>query len=125
MKMKLNYKNGVSILELQGKLIGTDVSDLRSLLTTEITSAKTPCILLNLAHVSRIDSAALGLLANANLKVRQKHGRIGIVHVGRHIKNLIIQSRLLSLFEHFDTETDAITELSSETEYQYKDRHPF
>ncbi len=126
MKIKLDYKYGVCILEPHGKLIGAGVLDLRILLKTEIISAETPRILINLEHVSRMDSAALGLLVSANRTVKQKHGRIGVVHVGRHIKNLIIRSRLINIFEHFKTETVAVKELSRETSiarpyYKYGD----
>ena len=46
------------------------------------------------------------------MHVKQKNGRMGVIHVGKHIKNLLVLSRLMSLFEHFDTETEATAALS-------------
>ena len=42
----------------------------------------------------------------------RKKGRIGVIHVGKQIKNLIVTSRLASVFEHFDSEDAAVYSLS-------------
>ena len=62
-----------------------------------------PRILINLEHTTAMSSSGLGVLIQAYKSVQRKNGRIGIIHVGKHIKNLLILSRLSSIFEHFET----------------------
>ena len=59
-----------------------------------------------------MNSSGLGILIQAYGIVKQKKGRMGVIHVGRHIKNLLVLSRLTSLFEHFENETEAVAALA-------------
>ena len=45
------------------------------------------------------------------ISVTRKGGRVGIVNVGAHINNLLVMSHLISHFEHFDSENEAILAL--------------
>lgn len=105
-------QGGVIIIQPHGKLVGHKVSDLRAAVLPEAKAYDIPRILINLEHVNGMSSSALGVLIQAYKIVKQKKGRIGAVHVGKHIKNLLIVSRITSLFEHFDNEAEAISELS-------------
>ena len=49
----------------------------------------------------------------ARVAATRKQGRIGVVNVGKHIKNLVALNRLVSLFECFDSEDAAVSELSA------------
>jgi hypothetical protein len=44
----------------------------------------------------------------------QKGGRVAVINVSeKNVKSLIIRSRLISTFEHFDSEDEAIAALAS------------
>ena len=43
----------------------------------------------------------------------RKKGRIGVVNVSKQIKNLIVLSRLVRVFEHYDSEAAAVSALSA------------
>ena len=107
------WKDDIVILAPTGKIIGDAIPALRETMNKQINTTYTPRILINLENVRRMDSSGLGLLVHAHMAVRQRNGHIGVVNVGKHIRNLIVQSRLLCLFEHFDTEDAAIMALSS------------
>ena len=77
----------------------------------------TACILINFAHVHKIDSSGLGALVTGYIEAKRKQGRIGIINVGGNIRNLIVRSRLIRLFEHFETEDAAVASLSDDTWY--------
>ena len=49
----------------------------------------------------------------ARAAIARKKGRVGVVNVGKQIKNLIVLSRLASLFEHFDSEDAAVSALAA------------
>ena len=48
----------------------------------------------------------------ARAAVARKKGRVGVINVSKQINSLIILSRLVSLFERFDSETAAVSGLS-------------
>ena len=112
MSTTIRLKDGIVILEPTGKIIGDVIPVLRKTLIKHIDKSKKPYILINLKRVHKIDSAGLGTFILVNNMVRSKGGRIGIINVGKHIKNLIVKSRLINIFEHFNTEDAAVNSFS-------------
>ncbi len=109
MKMIMRLKGGIPILEPHGKIVGPAVSELRERLALELLDASnTPRFLINFEHVYKIDSSGLGMLVNVHVIAMQLKSRIGIINVGRHIKSLLVLSRLVHVFEHFESEDAAI-----------------
>ena len=68
---------------------------------------------INFEKVHRIGSIGLGVLIEAHVTATQKKGRIGIIHLGKHIRNVIVINRLVRLFELFDSEDAAVSALSA------------
>ena len=112
MATEKRYQNGVVIIEPHGKIVGHKVAALRAALLPEVKAFDHPRILINFEHTNGMNSSGLGVLVQAHGIVKQKKGRMGVIHVGKHIKNLLVLSRLTSLFEHFENETEAIEALS-------------
>ena len=113
MATQIRQQDGITIVEPSGRIVGTAVSELRKALASEIEASDTPRILINLEHVNMIDSSGLGTLVEARTLTSQKEGRLGVVNVGNHIRNLIVLSRIVNHFEHFDSEADGISALST------------
>lgn len=108
-----HWNEGIVTLIPNGKIMGDAIPELRDIMFKYINTTYTPRILINFEKVHCLDSSGLSLLVMAHTAVRQRDGQIGIINVGKHIKNLIAQSRLLCLFEHFDTEDEAISVFSN------------
>lgn len=115
MPTTIRQQDGVAVLEPSGKIMGAAVSELREAIVSQIDASEEPRILINFERVNMMDSSGLGTLMGAHVTATRKNGRIGVINVGRNIKNLIVRSRLVSIFEHFDNESEAIAELSSES----------
>lgn len=113
MTTTIHWKKGIVTLIPNGKIIGDAIPELRDIMFKYIDTTYTPRILIDFEKVHRMDSSALGLLVRAHTAVQQRDGHIGIINVGKHIKNLVVLSRLLCLFEHFDTEDAALSALSN------------
>lgn len=114
MAIDVTQKDGVIVLKPSGKLIGSAVSELRKTIDDELPdSGENLRLLIDFADVSMMDSSGLGTLMGTHVSIAKKGGRIGIINVGTNIKNLIIRSRLISTFEHFDSENEAVTALAS------------
>lgn len=105
-------ENLVIVVEPHGRIVGENVSALQDAILPEVKAFDHPRILINLEHATAMGSQGLGVLIQTYATVKRKKGRIGVIHIGRHIKNLLILSRLTTLFEHFETEAEAIEALS-------------
>ena len=113
MTTQIRQQNGIAILEPSGKLVGSSVSELREALAPQLETLDAPRILINFEHVNKIDSSGLIALMEARAATVRKQGRIGVIHVGKHIKDLVVLSRIVSLFEHFDNEDAAVSALAA------------
>ena len=112
MEIRIHYHGNVTIIEPHGKVVGPNVLALRTTILPHIGANDEPRILINFAHVTRMSSSGLGMLTQAYTLAKRKNGRIAVIHVGRHIKNLLVLSRLSSIFEHFQTAAQAVLALS-------------
>ena len=116
MAVNVRHENGVIIFEPTGRLIGRGINELRDAINEHLTDdAESPKLLFNFASVSTVDSSGLGVLMSTHLSVVQKNGRIAVINVSSSINNLIIRSRLISTFEHFNSEAEAIATLTADS----------
>ena len=109
MKMTTHLNNSIPVLQPHGKIVGPAVSQLRDRLALEVLDTAVPRFLIDFEHVHKIDSSALGMLVNLHVIAGQMNGRIGILNVGRHIRNVLVLTRLMSVFEHFEDEDAAVS----------------
>ena len=113
MTTKVRQQDGITILEPNGKIMGNSATELWETISPQIDASDVPRILINFENVNRIDSSGLGALMGIRAVASRKKGRVGVINVSKQIKNLIILSRLVSLFEHFDNEAAAVSGLSA------------
>ena len=113
MTAKIRKREGITIWEPGSKMVGSSVSELREIILPEIEGSDAPHILINFEHVNRMDSSGLGALAEVRTLTSRKNGRIGIINVSKQIKDLIVLTRLIRVFEHYDSEDAAVSGLST------------
>jgi anti-sigma B factor antagonist len=65
-------------------------------------------VLLNLASVAYIDSAGLGELVNAYTTVKRQGGALKLVGVTKKLKDLLVITKLSTVFDAFETEAAAV-----------------
>jgi anti-sigma B factor antagonist len=63
---------------------------------------------LDLGHVRYIDSAGLGELIHAFAAVRNRGGAMKLLNVTKRVNELLVLTRLLTVFESFDSEAEAL-----------------
>ena len=108
MKIVERQVGDVTILDLHGKiLIGEGDDALRDAVTRLADGGKTK-LLLNLADVPYVDSAGLGEIVRCYTTVSRKGGRLKLVNLTKKIQDLLAITKLLTVFETYDTEQDAI-----------------
>ena len=70
-------------------------------------------IVLDLEEVPYIDSTALGSLLRTHATVSRRGGAMKLLKVKGHVRELLELTRLLSVFEAFDSEAEAMASVTS------------
>jgi anti-sigma B factor antagonist len=113
MNTNIRERDGITIIDIQDKIIGPDSMELKSIIKNLIAlkglgEAK---ILLNLAEVPMMDSLGLGAIVAAYTTLQRKKGRIALLNIGRSIRQLFVITKLINFFETYDNEDEAIASL--------------
>jgi anti-sigma B factor antagonist len=98
----------VTVLDLSGKItLGEGDTLLKDKLNSLLHQGKKN-VLLNLADVNYVDSAGLGALVMAYTTVTRDGGRLKLANVTRKLQDLLSITKLLTVFETFDSEDEAL-----------------
>ena len=112
MQIEERVVNDVTILDLKGKItLGEGDEALREKINNLISQNKKR-ILLNLADVPYIDSAGLGEVVRTYTTVSRQGGQLKLVNLTKRITDLLSITKLLTVFEAFDSETEALKSYS-------------
>ena len=65
-------------------------------------------LLLNLGDVSYVDSAGLGEIVQAYATMNKGGGALKLLNITKRIKDLLSITKLLTVFDTFDDEADAV-----------------
>jgi anti-sigma B factor antagonist len=98
----------VTILDLKGRVrVGGNAVALHRSIRSLIVEKKIR-ILLNLAGVTFIDSCGLGELVASQVSVENKGGEIKLVGLAEPLRELLRATRLLTVFDAYENEAEAI-----------------
>ena len=101
-------RESVVILELSGRItVGTEASHLRDRVSA-LSQAGSHNIVLNLAGVDYIDSTGLGALVICATTLRKNAGNLKLLNLNRRNIELLVMTKLATVFEIFTDEQDAI-----------------
>lgn len=96
------------MLDLKGRLrVGGNTVALHRSIRSLVHEGKT-LILLNLAGVTYIDSCGLGELVASQVSVEKQGGEIKLVGLTEALHELLTATRLLTVFDTYENEADAI-----------------
>ena len=98
----------VVILDLKGKLTLGDGDELLRSKINGLVQAGQKRIVLNLGDVPYIDSAGLGEVVRTYTTVSRQGGTLKLLNLTKRIQDLLAITKLLTVFETFDTENDAV-----------------
>ena len=65
-------------------------------------------ILLDMSGVSYVDSAGLGELVQAYATTKNRGGALKLVAVTKRLKDLLVVTKLLTVFDTYDSEADGL-----------------
>ena len=105
----------VAVLDCAGKLVLGDGDALLKDKVHSLIFQGRKQVLLNLGGVSYIDSSGLGALVAASITAKNNGGDIRLVSLTKRLHDLLVISKLVNVFETFDTEADAIRSFKRQT----------
>jgi anti-sigma B factor antagonist len=112
MQIEERVVNDVTILDLKGKItLGEGDEALKDKINSLVLQEKKR-ILLNLAEVPYIDSAGLGEIVRTYTTVSRQGGQLKLVNLTKRITDLLMITKLLTVFETFESESDALKSFS-------------
>lgn len=108
MRFKSEERYGATVLHLKGDVMGgpdgaTFHDELRRL-----TEAGQTQVVVDLAKVRFMNSSGLGILIGGLTTMRNAGGDLRLANAADRIQSLLMVSKLLSTFQHFDSVDDAV-----------------
>ena len=101
-------KEGITIFDLKGRLtVGEEVASFRDKIASAMEGEKKQ-IILNLDHVEYIDSTGLGSLVICFTRMQRAGGALKLLKLNRRNIELLILTKLTTVFELFNDEQDAV-----------------
>jgi anti-sigma B factor antagonist len=113
MQMTERQSGSVTILDLSGRItLGEDSTLLQDKLHSLLHQAR-KSVLLNLADVQYVDSAGLGALVAGYTTFTREGGSLKLVNITKKLQDLLSITKLLTVFETFDSEDEAVRSYKS------------
>jgi anti-sigma B factor antagonist len=108
LEIERREKEDIVILDVSGRIVlGDPASVLRNTLR-EITDSGVKNVILNLEKVDYIDSTGLGVLVMAATTLQKADGALKLLNLNRRNIELMVMTKLSTILEIFNDETDAI-----------------
>jgi anti-sigma B factor antagonist len=103
----------VVVLDLKGKITLGEGDELLKDKVISLVNQGHKKIVLNLADVPYIDSAGLGEVVRTYTTVSRQGGSLKLLNLTKRITDLLSITKLLTVFETFDSENEAVRSFSA------------
>lgn len=107
LKMADRVVEGVTVLDLQGRLVLDEADFFRRRIEDLIRENRLK-IVLNLEDVTYIDSAGIGMMVGKYLSVRREGGDVKLLHLSPRTTRVMTITKLMTVFETFESEEQAV-----------------
>ena len=103
----------VLILDVKGRITLGEGDELLQDKVNSLLNQGQKKIVLNLAAVPYIDSAGLGEIVRTYTTVSRQGGNLKLLNLTKRITDLLAITKLLTVFETYESENDAVQSFSS------------
>jgi anti-sigma B factor antagonist len=101
-------REGVTILDMKGRItVGPEAGALREAVAAAVADGVRQLVL-DLAQVDFIDSTGLGAVVMCSTTMRKAGGTVKLLNLSRRNIELLVMTKLATVFETFNDETDAV-----------------
>jgi len=109
-------REGVTLLDLKGRIVAGDEAGAFREAIEQISLNSEPKVILNLHGVDFIDSMGLGTMVMCQTRLRKISGVAKLAHLNRRNLELLLLTKIDTIFEVFDDETEAVNSFFPERE---------
>ena len=112
--MHLNSRevHGVAVVDLIGRMTSSDDAGALGARVARLMAEGHTQLVLNLGQLSYMDSSGLGQIVACYTHVRKAGGEIRLAQTTARIQDLLALTRLLTVFESYETEDLALASFS-------------
>lgn len=107
MKFVDSLEGDIVIINVSGKIMGGEETTMFHGKIHEYITVNKKNIIIDLENVDWMNSVGLGMLISALTTVKNAGGRLVLANITK-IESILTITRLISVFEHYDSRDDAI-----------------
>ena len=108
LEIQRKEREGVTIFDMKGRItVGPEATALREAVAAAVSDSIRQLVL-NLAQVDFIDSTGLGAVVMCSTTMRKAGGTVKLLNLNRRNIELLVMTKLATVFETFTDETDAV-----------------
>ena len=101
-------REGIVILDLKGRITsGAEAGSFREA-ASAVGTRPSPNLILNMANVDYVDSTGLGAMVMVATLIKRAGGKVKLLNLNRRNIELLVMTKLATIFEIFNDEQDAI-----------------
>ena len=104
---EIEAKSGVVVLDISGKIMGGEETTMFHGKMHELIQSGKKNFVLDLKKVEWMNSVGLGMLISALTTVKNAKGRLVLANI-TNIESILAMTRLIQVFEHFDSRDKAL-----------------
>ena len=112
MQIEQRAVGDVVVLDLKGRVTLGEGDELLKDKVNSLLNQSQKKIVLNLAEVPYIDSAGLGEIVRTYTTISRQNGSLKLLNLTKRITDLLSITKLLTVFETFESENDAVRSFS-------------
>ena len=101
-------REGVTIVDLKGRITAGDEAGVFRDAVEEVSRVPDARVILNLHLVDYIDSTGLGAMVMCSTRLRKTGGSTKLLNLNRRNMELLVMTKIDTIFEVFDDEMDAV-----------------
>jgi anti-sigma B factor antagonist len=121
MEIQRREREGITILDLKGRLaVGESCTLLRESVNEQIAQSHKQ-VILNLQHIDYIDSTGLGSMVICYTSLQKLGGGLKLVNLNRRNLELMLLTKLSTIFQIFPEEQEAVNAFFPEREIKHFD----
>ncbi len=102
----------IAVIEVKGSLVGDEDTDLFRAAVADFLEQGNKCLAINLTKVNYLNSSGIGAIIAAHASYARVGGEVRLAGPSNTVQNVLAVTRLIDVFEVFDTVDEAIESFS-------------
>jgi anti-sigma B factor antagonist len=108
MKLLDRQENGATVLELKGKIKGSQDGNILYDKLRDLIQKNRKKVVIDLSKVDWINSRGLGILISGLKIMHRNDGELNLAAAADKVKSLLILTKIITVFKNYDTVEEAI-----------------